>query len=297
MTLRTRAGVIAVALAQVLLAACGNEGRLPASVTAPSPSPPGPVGAANPGRLVNGSVYDSARRPLAGALVTVLEGSRAGTSSTADANGAFSFPERFGDSTTFRASSEGHIAAVAIIDIRGTARPMDFYLRPTVPPVDMAGEYTLTLTADSACAALPDEARTRTYQARVTPNGAVPTSYFDVWLSGATFFDGFDRSERFAILVAGRDVEFWVGDRQTQPAFVEELTARTYVAIGGGASATVGGSPSSIVASFDGVIEYCAMPPDTTMPVDAHGYNCPQETSLARVRCESHAHRLTLTRQ
>ena len=44
---------------------------------------------------------------------------------------------------------------------------MSFSLAPHGQSANIAGLYTLTFTADSACTNLPDEARTRTYAATI----------------------------------------------------------------------------------------------------------------------------------
>ena len=53
---------------------------------------------------------------------------------------------------------------------------MSFSLQPHGQSANIAGLYTLTLTADSACTNLPDEARTRTYTATIVP-GSRPTTF------------------------------------------------------------------------------------------------------------------------
>jgi hypothetical protein len=60
---------------------------------------------------VNGWVFDSAFRPLAAASVEVLDGPQAGTSATANAEGHLSLTGTFDDTTRFRATTEGHVAA------------------------------------------------------------------------------------------------------------------------------------------------------------------------------------------
>ena len=172
-----------------------------------------------------------------------------------------------------------------------------------LPPTSVAtppSEYMLTVTADGSCADLPNEARTRTYGATVTPNTswhypANSNIHFDVWARGP-FLDGFTSSDRIVMAVADR-ITFWLGNLRGQPALVERLSANTYVAFGGGASASVGQSASSIVAAFDGFIDYCVMKSATELPVEGLLYNCAPGRALARTRCESNNHRLTLTRR
>lgn len=292
MTHRTRAGMVLLMLAQGL-AGCDGAPKPPGGpgdINRPPPPSPGVA-------MITGAVYDSAHRPLAGAAVEVLDGPQSGTSAIADATGQFSLSGAFDNATRFRASKEGHVAATSTL---GRSGRIDFYLALPVPPVNMAGEYTLTVAADSACADLPNEARTRTYGATSTPNpfGRHPVNtYLDVWVSGPTFLKDFNSSERFVITVAGDYVAFWLGDQQGQPGFVEQLSATTYVAVGGAASASVGASASSITTPFAGYIDYCVMRSATEPPVDGYRYACRPDRAIAHARCESNSHRLIWERR
>ena len=126
-------------------------------------------------------------------------------------------------------------------------------------------------------------------------NSGSPQTYFDVSVSNARFLSNFDSTERFPIAVAGDYLSIWLGDGQTQPAFVEMLSASTYVAFGGRASATVAETQPSIAASFTGFVDYCVMPSEREPPVNGDLYACPDATALVHVRCQSSNHRLTLT--
>jgi hypothetical protein len=167
----------------------------------------------------------------------------------------------------------------------------------TTPPANLAGDYTMTLTADPACQDIPVESRSRTYRAAVVPNGGSPATYFDVSVSQARFLSGFDSVERFSIAIAGDYASIWLGDRQTQPGFVEMLDASTYVAFGGGASATLDRTAPSIDVFFDGFVDYCVMPSPTDLPVASFVYACPDARAISHVRCQSSRHRLTLARR
>jgi len=296
MAMGKRMGVVIVLVAHGLAVSCGDRDRIPVSVTAPSPSPgpPGPVPAPTmpADGPVSGGVYDTAHRPLAGALVQALDGSRAGTSTTANAEGAFAFDGAFDGSTQFRASHEGHVASVSLVQIRRPTRGIDFYLAPTAPSAKVAGDYTMVVTADAACTDVPARARSRTYRATIVPNGGSPQTYFDVSVGQAQFLPDFDSTDRFAIAVAGDYLSIWLGDGGTQPGFVESLDGSTYVAFGGKASATVADTRPTIAASFTGFVDYCVMPSALEPPVNGDLYACPDGTALTRVRCESSNHRL-----
>jgi hypothetical protein len=223
-----------------------------------------------------------------------IDGSRAGASATADASGAFAFDGVFDGSTLFRAIRDGHVASVGFVQPGRSPRGIDFYLTPTAAPANLAGDYTMTVTADAACTDIPAEARSRTYRATMVPSGASPATYFDVSVNDARFLAGFQSSERFSISVAADYISIWLGDRQTQPAWVEILSGANYLAVGGGASATVAGPHPAIDVPFTGFFDYCAMPSLKDLPVDGHRYACPDATALTHVRCQSSNHRLTL---
>jgi hypothetical protein len=59
------------------------------------------------------------------------------------------------------------------IEVAGSIRRNDHiprvYLAVLASPVNIEGDYTLTLAADAACDALPNDLRTRTYAATVRP--------------------------------------------------------------------------------------------------------------------------------
>ncbi|MGE3840454.1 MAG: carboxypeptidase-like regulatory domain-containing protein [Vicinamibacterales bacterium] len=239
-------------------------------------------------------VLDTGFRPLVGARVEVVDGPEAGRSATTDENGSFSWTGSFDSTTRFRASKEGHVNAtqawkcsVAVCG-PGAATPwVGFYLDVLAPPVDIAGHYTLTILADATCADLPDEARSRTYAATVSPNApssAAITSY-TVTVSDASFPEGFDN---FSIGVAGDYLGFSLHGGH-DPPIVEQLTANTYFAVSGNAAATIGTSGvSAISAAFDGWIAYCAAP----SPMSAF-YSC----GMSKTQCESSHHRLMMTRR
>ncbi len=67
-----------------------------AGCTRSTPSSPSPVSG---GLFIQGTVSDTAFRPLAGARVEVLDGPQAGLSTTANAQGEFSLTGTFDDGT------------------------------------------------------------------------------------------------------------------------------------------------------------------------------------------------------
>jgi len=278
--------------------ACGSNGG-PAAPAASSPVATAQGAATAAGRVVPGIfgfVSDTAFRALNGATITVVDGPQAGTSTTADATGQFTLTGSFDRRTTFRAAKEGYVTAAQTwscsggADCQATAAPwLGFYLAPLSSPLDVAGRYTLTFTADSACMDLPDEVRTRTYTAAIaasaSPNVPAGTS-FTATVGGAAFVSGLDN---FTVGVSGTYVDLWLHGGH-DPALVEQLGPNTYLLISGNAAGAAGSAPlSSMSAAFDGWIEYCVT---TTTPRAGHA--C--EGTVLR-RCESSHHRLVLTRQ
>ena len=143
-----------------------------------------------------GSVTDAAWRPLAGARVEVVEGPQAGLSTTTDANGDYFLRGSFDDATRFRATKDGH--APSTFSLPPACDPCNphwwihFALEALAPKPNLAGDYSLTVIANSACAALPDAVRSRTYEATVTLQSGpdfAPNSQFEVSVSTPPFLE------------------------------------------------------------------------------------------------------------
>src|SRR4029453_18122197 len=110
------------------------------------PVPPAPTTG-----ILAGSVSAPALRRLVGARVEVVDGPQAGLSATVDARGEFRLTGAFDETTHFRASKEGHVAATyALPPICLPCNPnwwLHFYLEALAPHANIAGEYTLTFIA------------------------------------------------------------------------------------------------------------------------------------------------------
>jgi hypothetical protein len=288
--MRMICGVVLLAFAGGMAACDSSRASMP---TAPTPVPQ-PVQQSTT-IFVNGFVYDSAFRTLAGAIVEVLDGPQAGLSATADATGRFTLTGNFDDSTRFRASKEGHVDSIGTLTPRcatcSGARYIYFIVGVLAQPVEIAGEYRLTFIADGTCTDLPSELRTRTYNATITPvsnSRNPPNTSFQVAISGAQFLKGY---ESFPIGVAGDLVAFEL--RGEGPYLVEEVAPNTYIGFDGRAEASVGTSRvSTISASFQGWVDYCAL----KSPMGQY-YECRAGLATARVECESKSHQLILTRR
>lgn len=267
--------------------ACG-DGKSPVQPTPPPIAPTPEVFS------LSGSVRDTASRPLGGARVEVIDGQRASVVTTTDETGRFSMPGTFTGTVTITVSKDGYVPETATVPIPPPNRPlppplpagevrrwdMSFSLQPHGPSANMAGEYTLTLTADSACTNLPDEARTRTYTATIVPGYRSTT--FVGRLSDARIVSSLF-SPYVAIGIAGDFANMSV-------RFVERLGETTYLAIDGGAAASFG--PSGITAPFNSYFLHCP-----TEPAWAPGEYWWCGAAVQGVECNSANNQLTLIRR
>jgi hypothetical protein len=288
--------VVFLVLAEAVAGCRGSDSSSPVSPSPVAPAPPQATPLPTGTQIqAAGSVSDTAFRPLAGARIEAIDGPGTGASGNADAMGRFSLTGAFDDTTQFRATQEGHIAGTRTLAPRcatcGPVRALYFFLAVPVPPVSVAGDYTLTFAADSTCTDLPNEVRTRSYPATLTvasPPSIPANAWITVTLSGVSFLSHYDT---FLIGIAGDYLAFNL-DESEGPYLVEELAPNRYVAIGGLASATVGPGASTISTSFAGSIEYC----EQSSPMGGF-YRCVPAGASARARCASNNHRLTLTRR
>jgi hypothetical protein len=293
MTNRMRAGVVLLVIGQLPgLTACGDDKFVPPTGPGPGPAAPGQPLPPNNRTSVAGSVYDTAFRPLAGARIEVVDGPQAGLVTVADASGNFLLAGDLDGSTQFRASKEGHVAVTttpaASCPLCNPQRYISFNLELTAASVTLAGNYSLTFTADSACTAIPSELRTRTYAAAITPMSHRPKTSFEATLANGTFLEHY---RTIWIGVAGDYVAFWLGDAHGQPGVVEQVAPNAYLAIEGSASGSAEADGSTISMTLAGVIEYCEQGSD--MGTD---YAC--RSSIGPVpRCNSNNHRVLLTRR
>jgi hypothetical protein len=268
--------------------ACDRKGSppIPSSPSpAPQPTPPAPL------LPIHGYVYDTAFRPVAGASVQMVDGAQAGTMTTSDADGRFSYDGTFAIPVTLRASKDGYTSATqATIAITGGGWAY-FELASVASPVAVAGNYTLTITADSACAALPEDVRTRTYQAVVTAGG-------NTRLPAGTSLSGTVAGGQFAPFAN----TFFVGvfgdyvaasTNGEGPTIVEQVGPNRYVAFLGEADFSVGSAGiSTITAPFKGTIEYCGL--NSAL---AQSYECSPSLAAVREECTSNNSQLTMTRR
>jgi hypothetical protein len=221
---------------------------------------------------LSGVVLDRAMRPIAEALVEVVDGREAGRSTSSNASGEFSFTGGFLLTETLRVSKAGYLT-----ETRPYTSGIYFLLAMVTPSVNLDGDYTLTMVADPSCVGLPEAMRTRSYAVTVAGYGMV---------SGATFFNGY---HEFGTYIAGDYVRFEF-DLDGSPWLVENPAPNTYLAFRGAATALVGVPVSPISTAFEGLIDYCAM--ESAMGAF---YNCSAGPRVVHVSCSSKTHRLTLT--
>jgi Carboxypeptidase regulatory-like domain len=276
-----------------LTCGCGRSASAPLPM-APSPAAlaPSPVPPAV-SLTLNGYVGDTAFRPLAGVRVEVLNGPDAGMELTSEANGHFSYTGTFPGTVSMRASKDGFIAATQPVFPSTTSAVawVSFQLAPLAPPVSVAGNYTLTIIADSACAGVPEDVRTRTYAATVTVNSrsSAPAN---------TSFNGSVTGARFAPYAN----IFWVGvagdylalsTEGEGPSIVEEVGPNRYIAYSASAGASIGtAGVTTLSAAFNGLIEYCEL----KSPIGSY-YDCSPSLAAVREQCTSTNNRLILTRR
>jgi hypothetical protein len=137
-----------------------------------------------------------------------------------------------------------------------THQTSDVALKLTSPRADIAGTYTLELTAAPTCGTLPPEARVRRYTAVVTQNGAQAT----VTLSGADFSTREGRVRNtFTGQIEPAGVTFTMPTGYYyafygfyNPEVLERLSATMQVGFGGSAFGSFGGGTMS--AAFNGVV-------------------------------------------
>ena len=260
---------------------CGDS----SSTTRPTPIPAPPQEAFS----LSGSVADTAYRSLGDARVEIIAGSGAGTFTRTDSRGRFLMPGTFSDTVTIRALREGYLPETTTVPppnrpippvSSGEVRRWDVYLslQPDGPSANLAGAYTLTLSADSACTNLPEVARTRTYTAMIVP-GFRPTPFVGR-LSDARIVPSLF-SPYFEIAVAG---DFTSANIR----FVERLDETSYLAIDGGVAASV--DLSGITAPFSAYFLQCRTEPTWSSGeywscgADTPGLECSSSNQLALVR-------------
>jgi hypothetical protein len=268
-----------VALLVIACSGC-SEADSPANTT-PTPAVRPPVEFS-----LSGMVQDTALRPVVDVRIEVIDGPRAGEFVMSDAAGRYAFPGVFSDGVTLEATKDGYLPATKRQQSNSQGRQfLGFSMVLSDPSADIAGDYALTITADSSCSELPDLARTRTYTAAISPwPSNTPHSYLAL-LSGATFFPS-TFNDRFFIWVAGNYARFYLDPFDDGSNIAEELEPDTYLSIWGVAELSAMGR--TISGTLDGAIAYCSGP-----SAGRGFYSC----RTAQARCDSPHHRVMLVRR
>lgn len=283
-----------------LSAGCGSESPSSVLPAAPTAVPP-PVSATPSTFSLTGKVYDTANRPIAGAIVEVLDGANAGHKSTTDATGQFWFTGVFEEGQRLRATRENYYEDLARVGPHcERCNPhlwVSFRLGSPIAPANIAGNYTLTIEAAAGCTAFPGEVRTRTYDATIAVEGPQPTRADTTFLAsirGAALVPA--EWQGIRIFVAGDHLEVEIGDLHGQPGVIEALGDDAYYSFGGWAATTVDmPAASTITAEFEGEIVYCVMKPGVSVLDDSRRHNCAAAGAVTRSSCPGG--RMTFTRR
>ena len=181
-----------------------------------------------------------------------MDGPQAGASATADVSGWFQMTGTFDETNRFRATKDGHAAAMRTFTVYGTSKYLVVRAGGRRSLVNPAGAYNLTVERRGRCGGFPEELRTRSYAVTLTPSAERATTAFALAFTAAPFVENY----RIALVgVAGNDVASWLGDGHGTPGLVERLTPNTFLAFEGLATATVGVDPAIIPGSLEGTIE------------------------------------------
>jgi hypothetical protein len=289
---------IATLAISVLAASCDSQAGK-TSITS-GPTAPSVIANVPVGELIRGTAYDSAFRPIAGARIEIVAGPGTGRSTTSDSVGQFTLtvPDKVEDTMQIRASKDGYVAASvqpqADCERCNPRRWVFFYLDVLEPPVQLAGDYTLTFVADRSCTNLPEELRTRTYEAtvaaaRINYPGypASSTTSYEVTIKGSIFSDTY---QYLGLNVAGHFVNISIGDH-TDPGVAERVAPDTYFTFGGSTTVTVGSPATTIAAPFQGWIEQC-----TLKSAVGSRYDCGPAKAASVTRCDARGHEIILRR-
>ena len=268
------------------LSACGHDAlsNSPAAPTLVTPAPPVPGTI-----LMKGTVSDTAFRHVTGAKIEVLNGPQSGMTTTSDQQGEFTLIGVFDDATRFRASKDGFAIAERPLgpfcERCNPTRWVNFSLEVLAAPVDISGDYSMTVTVDNVCSQMPAAVRTRTYAVQIPRSGSSPANaYFVVYPTGADFVKGWGGFEGG---VSGNDIGFWF------ESLVEQVSPNSYLIIGAYASATVNASETStLVTVASGRIDFCTVDPSSGVLDD-----CFRRTTATHAVCDASRHAMTFTRR
>jgi len=286
-------------------AGCGSESATAALPTSPSTvAPPTTVVPAPVVTLpasLSGMVYDTANRTIAGATITVVDGAQAGLTTKSNASGQYWLTGTFEEGTRFRASREGYVDGESRLGPScAPCNPhlwVSIYLALPIPPVNIAGDYTMTVDALAACTSLPADMRSRSYTATIVPEAVQRTAantYFRVEMGGAPLMPDAVWAGLW-IAVAGSDLELEMGDLHGQPGLIEQLGNDGYFSAGAWGRTTVASPATTFTSPFEGEIVYCVMKPGVAVLDANRRHDCGADRAISRIACPGG--RLTFTRR
>lgn len=181
-----------------------------------------------------------------------------------------------------------YVAILAVLTCSDCGHSADTPSSPTTPLTPFAGDYTMTVSANDACA-IPSTFRTRTYRASVLPAREL---WNVITLSGAEFYDGYDvLSARTSGITVRINLNSWyAADRwlDNLPIF-ERPSPTSYVAVLG-TTPYVDRTQPVIRASFEGTYSYCT---DAQASPDKYPPACQHQP----IECVSSQHQITLERR
>jgi hypothetical protein len=238
-----RAAALAIATvvtcAVLVAAGCGRQ----PSPTAPDvTSPPQPATQTH----IRGEVTDRVRRPLAGALIGVMDGPLAGMTTLTNDAGKFELTGTAAGAVTIRASRDGFETRSEVLSwqtpIRTARVEVQFWLDTIEPSIGLEpGDYTLTIAIDltsarnhsgipqAPCTGFPAELASRSYRVTIAQESSlVPVYNRFVRPENATLRWG------IGFAVAGRFVGFEMDD-----GIPEDLPGFRFLNINGAAPTTV----------------------------------------------------------
>ena len=287
--LRT-ARVVLIALA---CASCGSNNPMPG----PSADPQEVL----PLRTLTGIVSDQIFRPIAGVRIAIVG---TGLSTVTGDDGRFELMGGMGIPTTVLVTKEGYAAEThTVIWLPDPTRDNLVVSLAARNSVDISGEYTMTLSADSACADLPGEARSRTYTASIVATGPASQRY-RVTVRGDSVVLNSDFTNEGGVVGDFVALNFFA--YPYGPSVVDQIAPNTYVSFQGATTSTVTPRPSVISAALVGNISYCALKRPIRMDDVDELESCGDPSSrleptpsqpVTYASCGSRNHQLTFTRR
>jgi len=275
------------------LAGCSRDSSL--SPTAPTAGTSATITVTQ----IRAYVSDTAYRSLVGAQVEVLDGSGAGRIATANADGVAVLNGVFEKGTRFRATIDGHESLIetwtcSVANCQNNATPwLSFILRPLATPLELGGEYMMTITADPTCAASIQPFQSRSYPVTLSKRFRDNTTDllgYDVTVNDANVLGPV---QHFFIGVAGNYLRLVLsrGDGDV-PGLIAQVDTNAYVMV---TAWSVGAASqgTTIALGFSGSIEY--MVTRTPLTGELNEWFVPI-SPISRQTCAADEHRLTLVR-